>query len=90
MICHCPKCGRAHESFNFGLPPESISGEYMSLRSALERARTVFENMALENTGYLSFIRRWPISHEPLRVDARNLLPVIDAALSSAQGGDKK
>lgn len=59
------------------------------LRSALERSRTVLSNMALENEphqtmGFL-FVRRWPISDEPLRADARGLLPVIDAALSDAE-----
>lgn len=56
------------------------------LRSALERCRTVLANMAAENEGWVVW-RRWPISHEPLRNDARNLLPVIDRALKSA--GDK-
>lgn len=56
------------------------------LESALERCRTVLGNMALENEehptmGYL-FKVRWPINHEPLRADARGLLPVIEEALS--------
>ena len=49
------------------------------MRSALSRARTVLGNMAEENEG--AIFRRWPINHEPLRADAKNLLPVIDAAL---------
>ena len=48
-------------------------------KAALRRCRTVLGNMALENEG--AIINRWPISHEPLRADARGLLPVIDAAL---------
>ncbi len=48
----------------------------------LERCRTVLGNMALENPG--SWFLRWPIHHEPLRSDARNLLPLIDAALGDA------
>lgn len=49
------------------------------LESALERARTILANMALENEG--AIFRRWPIHHEPLRADARALLPEIDAVL---------
>ncbi len=49
------------------------------LYNALMRARTVLGNMAAENEGAIFF--RWPISHEPLRSDAKNLLPVIDEAL---------
>lgn len=49
------------------------------LRNVLERARTVLGNMALENEG--AIFRRWPINHEPLRSDAKNLLPVIDEAM---------
>lgn len=51
-----------------------------ALRSALERCRTVLGNMAQENEG--AIFNRWPINHEPLRHDAKNLLPVIDQALS--------
>lgn len=46
----------------------------------LERCRTVLGNMAKENEGAIFF--RWPIHHEPLRGDARNLLPLIDEALA--------
>lgn len=60
---------------------ESVVVERPSLRSALERCNTVLGNMALENTGAASILRRWPISHEPLRSDAKGLLPVIAAAL---------
>jgi len=51
---------------------------------ALTRARTVLGNMALEREG--AIFRRWPISHEPLRADARGLLPVIDEVLAEAEG----
>lgn len=50
------------------------------LRELLERCRTVLGNMAIENEG--AVFNRWPINHEPLRNDARNLLPLIDAALA--------
>jgi hypothetical protein len=50
------------------------------LENVLLRARTVLGNMALENEG--AIFNRWPISHEPLRNDARGLLPDIDAALA--------
>ncbi len=49
------------------------------LRVVLTRCRTVLGNMALENEG--AVFNRWPISHEPLRADARHLLPVIDEAI---------
>lgn len=46
----------------------------------LHRCRTVLGNMAEEREGYWNELtgRRWPISHEPLRADAKNLLPMID------------
>ena len=60
-----------------------VHTQLASARKALERCRTVMCNMALENTDFLSSVfQRWPISHEPLRADARNLLPVIEAALT--------
>ena len=46
------------------------------LKGILERCRTVLGNMARENEG--AIFNRWPISHEPLRADARNLLPLIE------------
>lgn len=48
---------------------------------ALVRCRTVLGNMALENEGAIFF--RWPINHEPLRADARGLLPVVDDVLAT-------
>jgi hypothetical protein len=45
-------------------------------RALLERCRTVLGNMARENEG--AIFNRWPINHEPLRADARNLLPLIE------------
>lgn len=61
------------------------AAEIERLRAALERARTVLANMALEKEPSAPWINRWPIHHEPLRADARNLLPVIDAALAGGQ-----
>lgn len=58
------------------------------LRSVLWRCRTVLGNMATENAGVLAFFSRWPINHEPLRADARGLLPVIDAAITTSQRAD--
>lgn len=46
----------------------------------LLRCRTVLGNMALENEG--AIFNRWPINHEPLRNDARHLVPLIDEALA--------
>ncbi len=54
------------------------------LRNVLARCRTVLGNMALERKG--AVFNRWPVSHEPLRSDARTLLPLIDAALAARQG----
>jgi hypothetical protein len=49
----------------------------------LRRCRTVLGNMAEENPGLWNELtgRRWPISHEPLRADAKNLIPLIDDVL---------
>lgn len=58
---------------------DRLIDENTRLRAALDRAHTVLSNMAAENEG--AIFRRWPINHEPLRNDARNLLPVIRAAL---------
>ncbi len=55
-------------------------GELRRIVSVLERARTILGNMAQENEPGV-FVRRWPINHEPLRADARNLLPEIDGVL---------
>lgn len=49
----------------------------------LMRCRTVLANMALENEGHKAIFNRWPISHEPLRSDAKNLVPLIDEALAA-------
>jgi hypothetical protein len=53
------------------------------LAGALRRARVVLANMAAENEG--AIFNRWPIHHEPLRADARGLLPVIDDALLAGE-----
>lgn len=53
------------------------------LRALLSRCRTILENMALENEGSARIFRRWPISDEPLRSDAKNLLPLLDEALKT-------
>lgn len=64
---------------------KSVVAENWRLRSALERARNVLGNMAMEHeTGWRSIFARWPIHHEPLRSDARHLLPVIDDVLGPA------
>ena len=55
-----------------------------ALEAALQRCQIVLGNMALENEG--AVFNRWPINHEPLRNDARNLLPVIKAALDKDAG----
>jgi hypothetical protein len=54
----------------------------------LERAQTILGNMAAEEHAGFPFFgaTRWKISDEPLRADAKNLLPLIDAALASYRG----
>jgi len=45
----------------------------------------VLENMAEEREGFWNeFIgNRWAINHEPLRADAKSLLPLIDQLLEA-------
>lgn len=63
--------------------PEGMWVEANKLANVLIRCQTVLGNMALENeTGLASIFDRWPISHEPLRADARGLVPVIADALA--------
>lgn len=40
----------------------------------IERAQRILFHMALENTGWRKFFRRWYISDEPLRNDAARLI----------------
>jgi hypothetical protein len=51
----------------------------------LRRCRTVLGNMAEEREGFWNAVtgRRWPINHEPLRADAKNLVPLIDDVLEA-------
>ena len=49
------------------------------LEVVLHSSRTILGNMAAENKD--AIFNRWPIKHEPLRADARNLLPLIDKVL---------
>lgn len=51
----------------------------------LKRCRTVLGNMAEEREGFWNefFGRRWPTNHEPLRADAKNLVPIIDEILEA-------
>ncbi|KPG01804.1 hypothetical protein IP86_03070 [Rhodopseudomonas sp. AAP120] len=60
-----------------------------ALINALKQCRTVLGNMALENERFLAkwgFARRWPINHEPLRNDAKNLLLIIDELIVTKPG----
>lgn len=54
-------------------------GELRCIVNVLERARTILANMARENEG--AIFQRWPNNHEPLRGDAKRLLPDLDAVL---------
>ena len=51
----------------------------------LRRCRTVLANMAAENTGLWNSLagRRWLINHEPLRADAKKLVPLIEKVLEA-------
>jgi len=70
---------------------ERLRDENERLRQALGRTRNVLGNMAAEHeTGWRSIFARWPIHHEPLRSDARHLLPVINAALAEPQGAPRE
>jgi len=77
----------AQDAVEFGTRAESAEAalakrdeEVARLRGVLTRCRTILGNMAKENEG--AIFCRWPISHEPLRADARHLLPIIDEALT--------
>lgn len=54
--------------------------KYADLRMLLSRCATILGNMAKQETNVLG-ITSWSISHEPLRSDARNLLPLINRTL---------
>lgn len=54
--------------------------EYAEVRmpaADMDRIKTVLENLSLENKGWKRFFKRWKISDEPLRNDARELLKHI-------------
>jgi hypothetical protein len=53
------------------------------LRALLHRCETILGNMAKENEG--AVFNRWPINHEPLRADARNILPDIHRILEDGK-----
>lgn len=55
--------------------------KHREIVAVLVRAQTILENMAMERTPAALWGNRWPIHHEPLRADAKALLPVIRAAL---------
>lgn len=51
------------------------------IAAVISRAETILANMARENEKGIAFGRqRWPIHHEPLRADAKGLLPEFDTA----------
>lgn len=56
----------------------------VKIRHVLERCQTVLGNMALENEG--AIFNRWPINHEPLRNNAKHLLPLIAEVLEQFNG----
>lgn len=70
----CIAQAQAFDGRSFSPPDAAATIE--RLTGLLGRCRTVLGNMARENEGATFF--RWPINHEPLRADAKNLLPLID------------
>lgn len=72
----------SHEMFEF----HRLRNENIQLRAALSRARTILENMAMER---INPWRRWVIHHEPLRADAKALLPIINAVLPPPPAGEQ-
>jgi hypothetical protein len=58
-----------------------LTRERDALIHVLRRCQMVLSNMALENEGAL--FKRWPIHHEPLRSDAKHLLPLVEATLDA-------
>ena len=55
---------------------ESIQYEHRTVRmpaATYNRILNLANNLQKENRGILEFFRRWKISHEPLRNDARSL-----------------
>lgn len=55
--------------------------EVTRLKQLLERCYVVLGNLAMERENPAVWQSRWPISHEPLRADAKALLPLLDAAV---------
>jgi len=58
---------------------ETLTARVAELEKALARCLVILENMALENEG--AIFNRWPINHEPLRADAKGVIPIARAAL---------
>lgn len=54
---------------------DRCEAENARLRALLARCNVILSNMALESEGAIF------ISHEPLRADAKNILPEINRAL---------
>ena len=57
----------------------TLTARVADLEKALARCLVILENMALENEG--AIFNRWPINHEPLRADAKGVIPIARAAL---------
>jgi hypothetical protein len=68
-----------------------LDDENQRLVALLERCNTVLTNMTRERLpGWRRVITRWEISDEPLHNDAKNLLPLLEAALSFPDGQSKE
>ncbi len=79
----CPCCGVRLRDGKKEI--DALTADRNRLLGLLGRCRTILANMALEREG--AIFRRWPINHEPLRGDAKGVLPLIDAAI---EGNDEQ
>lgn len=66
---------------NARLRSDAVHVANMKMHRVLERCEVILSNMALENPHTFLGLHRWPIHHEPLRNDAKGVLPVIADAL---------
>lgn len=92
------RCGRCYQRFvkgegplnpGAGTHPDKRYVALDALKAALTRTHVVLANMAAEIQPHRPWHSRWPIHHEPLRADARRMLPIVDAALALAEGKGK-
>lgn len=83
--CDCTRQGAANclRPFTLADVQTVVAAERERCVLLLERCHTVLANMAKENEG--AIFNRWPINHEPLRADARSILPDLEAAIRKGE-----